>query len=271
MGHSRIFTLTRVCAHKLTMAALEGDVVCPPCKKQKPTHQPWCDGFYRCPICPDALGKDGRGYSRARNVPCKNPDLHLVPKRVSDTFEPGFFHWDTMEARNLDYKTDNQIKAGGTGWCWTCDCVRRDGEYVQIYKDGRNPNRVAPHSGVSGFLRIHARTAKDPPPQVVAELEVRQARTRHKDIQVIWCDGLYRCVYCVPEGQARPITSQQCKHFDDLPRINSASQHVLHFVPECKSGIVHKMMDQNFVKINRGGQSGCFRCRGDKPTCDTDL
>ena len=88
---------------------------------------------------------------------------------------------------------------------------------------------------------------------------------------MIWCDGLYRCVYCVPEGQARPITSEQCKHFDDLPRINSSSQHVLHFVPECKSGIVHKMMDQNFVKINRGSQFGCFRCRDEKPTCDTDL
>ena len=85
------------------MAALEGDVVCPPCKKQKlPTHQPWCDGFYRCAICLDALGKDGRGYSRARNVPCENPDLHLVPqKRVSGTFEPGFFRRPIRSSSNL--------------------------------------------------------------------------------------------------------------------------------------------------------------------------
>ena len=41
------------------------EAVCPPCKKQKPavTHLPWCDGFFRCTICPDALGTDGAALS----------------------------------------------------------------------------------------------------------------------------------------------------------------------------------------------------------------
>jgi hypothetical protein len=246
---------------------------CPPCKKQKPsvTHLPWCDGFFRCTLCPDALGTDGRGYTRARNVPCKNPDIHLVPQgRIYSSFTAGFFHWDTPEARSLDAGTDHMVKAGGTGWCFDCDSVLgHDGQYTQLYKDGRYPNRPVSHT--DSFLRIHARTAKDPPQRVLDGLEVRRVKGGDTKIQVMWCDGLYRCLDCVPAGQTRPITRAQCEHFDDLPRIKTTSRHVLHFVPQSNSGLVHDSMGEHFVEINRGAEHGCFACRGDTPTVDTDL
>ena len=81
----------------------------PPLKRQcrPPRRFPWCDGRFRCIHCPKALGRDGRGYSRARDVPCRNPDVHLTvnDKDNCDRYwlsDPNCVHFDLTYSQLRD-------------------------------------------------------------------------------------------------------------------------------------------------------------------------
>ena len=50
-----------------------------------------------------------------------------------------------------------------------------------------------------------------PKTEAVLRLEPRKPPQRARKVQLPWCDELYRCIYCVPNGQTRPISSKQCK------------------------------------------------------------
>ena len=100
----------------------------PPPKRQRrpPRRFPWCDGRFRCVHCPKALGRDGRGYSRARDVPCSNPDLHLTvnDKHNCDRYwlsDPNAVHFDLPLGRELNRSTGDTAKPGPEGWCSCCD------------------------------------------------------------------------------------------------------------------------------------------------------
>ena len=45
--------------------------------------KPWCDSRYRCYKCKGGIGRGGRGFKHAKNVPCKDPveHLHTTPQR----------------------------------------------------------------------------------------------------------------------------------------------------------------------------------------------
>ena len=38
---------------------------------------PWCDGRYRCLVCPNGIGPGGMGFSNVAHVPCKQRAMHM--------------------------------------------------------------------------------------------------------------------------------------------------------------------------------------------------
>eukprot|EP01046_Picozoa_sp_COSAG06_P018401 COSAG06_NODE_1281_length_10018_cov_15.949894_8_plen_248_part_00 len=91
-----------------------------------PRRFPWCDGNFRCPRCPNGMGPNGRGFTRARNVPCSDPDAHLT---ISDrdncseiwSFDFNQVHFDLPVGRELNRSTGDVAKPSGDGWCIACD------------------------------------------------------------------------------------------------------------------------------------------------------
>eukprot|EP01044_Picomonas_judraskeda_P006403 COSAG03_NODE_636_length_6600_cov_796.513921_2_plen_301_part_00 len=189
--------------------------LCRPCKKQRtPKYFPWCDQRFRCTVCPNALGRDGRGYARANLVPCQDRDKHLTFHTPNHWFDiPHVVHWDTHPAQQLDSATKpypNMIKAGPQKWCRQCDTY-------EIHTNGRFPNFIHdlhPHLRGFGFGLDDDFVLSDRLIRLASKVP-SQRKTR---VQVPYCDGLYRCLICCPQGQHEPLLNSQCLHVADLPK-----------------------------------------------------
>ena len=246
----------------------------PPRKRQKgaPGPTPWCDGRYRCILCPGGLGKGGRGYVNSRSVPCRARTSHLIPhvseamyQRRPTAAVPTCIHWDSNEGRAQDEYVNRRpvvaqiIRAGGDGWCKRCDpaALHVDGRFPHLLRGAPAPRNtlLTAHGGLMP-------KQWDDPVQTQRALASLRQRTRDKLHQVPWCDGLYRCVRCCPKGQGLPISREQCEHFDDLPRAKPGSGIVLHFDPT-QAETAHESMNDNYMEIMFGMRNGCGRCVGD--------
>lgn len=244
---------------------------CQPCKRRKrePRYFPWCDGAFRCTICPNALGKDGRGYTRARNVPCTNPEEHLTLRTETsgDYWDMrDVLHWDTLPARNLDSGTQprvNMVKAAGDGWCRQCDTRR-------IHTNGRYPHLGKHHvhpllQAAGGCLDDHYQLSDR-----LLRMSAKWSRQRETKVQVPLCNGNYVCMECALV-QPWPLTKAQCPHVDNLPK--AAPGTFLH-ISRCDQLRQFKnFRERNFAKHGKAVAYRCGYCM-DRPreqTADQDL
>ena len=231
----------------------------PPPKRgraKKPRYR-WCDGNYRCPICPGGLGRHGRGFTRARSVPCLDPDSHLTLRDTDDLdlyMQGDMLHWDLGQAKQLNRGAGEAIKAGPQGWCVCCDPFQR-------YKNGRPqpppcPTVVSSHVGQwpPQWDKTDAarRLGRDKPPQ------------RARKAQLPWCDGMYRCVICAPKGQTRPIGSAQCTDPAAHMPMGLRGQFV-HFEPTHTSANALLTGGAHAQLYITSRAAGCGRCAGSPP------
>ena len=103
----------------------------PPPKRQcrPPRRFPWCDQRFRCAHCPNGMGPGGRGFTRARNVPCSSPDVHLTvnDKDNCDRYwlsDPNCVHFDLLVGRELNRATGDAAKPGRDRRCKPENCPR---------------------------------------------------------------------------------------------------------------------------------------------------
>jgi hypothetical protein len=150
-------------------------------------------------------------------VPCENPAEHLtlVTTSAASFFKlSGVLHWDTVAARNLDSKTiphPNWIKAAPAGWCEDCD-------YERLHTNGRFPG-AEKDIGLHPLLRKFGYGLDEDYEMSDRLLTLARAPAqRATKVQVPFCDGKYRCLTCMPEGQYFPLSRQQCPHVNTLPK-----------------------------------------------------
>ena len=97
--------------------------------------------------------------------------------------------------------------------------------------------------------------------EAALRLEPSAPPQRARKVQLPWCDGLYRCVYCCPEGQTRPIGSKQCKDPAAHMPMGLRGQYV-HFLSPNPQENVLRFGDPELLEVcakvtaNWGGQ-GC--------------
>jgi hypothetical protein len=226
-----------------------------------PRRFPWCDGNFRCPRCPNGMGPNGRGFTRARNVPCSDPDAHLT---ISDrdncseiwSFDFNQVHFDLPVGRELNRSTGDVAKPSGDGWCIACDPH-------DIYINGRmqppsHPNPLDAH--VSTWPELWDKT------DAVLRLEPSAPSQRARKVQLPWCDGLYRCIHCAPQGQTRPISSKQCK--DPVAHMPMGTRgHFVHFLSTNTEDNVLRSGDRKLLEVLTMRTEGCGRCATDGMGC----
>jgi hypothetical protein len=216
----------------------------------------WCDGRFRCSTCVGGMGPDGRGYTRARNVPCVNPDKHLT---VSDCencdrywmSNPDAVHFDLPNGRRLNRETGDVAKPGPDGWCIACDA---HGQYTNGRP--RPPTYTIP-------LDAHV----GPWPEHWVETEaVRHLQSgplqRARKSQLPWCDGLYRCAYCCPTGQSRPIGRAQCSDPSAHMPTGVRGQFV-HFLTASSDENALRTGNARLLDVCCARVAGCGRCAND--------
>jgi|EP01046_Picozoa_sp_COSAG06_P013278 hypothetical protein len=226
-----------------------------------PRRYPWCDGKFRCVRCPKAMGRDGRGYSRARDVPCTDPDTHLT---VSDRdncdqywlSDPNAVHFDLTVGRDLNRSVGDVAKPGPDGWCIACDPHNR-------YANGRlqAPSRTIPlDAHVSTWPELWDKT------DAVLRLDPTTPPKRARKIQLPWCDGLYRCIHCAPQGQMRPVGSKQCT--DPMAHMPTGTRgHFVHFLSTNTEDNVLRSGDRELLEMFAMRVNGCGRCATDGLGC----
>ena len=153
----------------------------PPSKRQcrPPRRFPWCDNRFRCIHCPKALGRDGRGFSRARDVPCSNPDIHLTvnDKDNCDRYwlsDPNAVHFDLPLGRELNRATGDAAKPGPDGWC-VCSrtCSARPCRLAPTAAAAQNFNTEFSPATFPGQLRSY---------RLVGQSEFRSGLTEFSDV-----------------------------------------------------------------------------------------
>ena len=226
-------------------------------QRRPPRRFPWCDGRFRCVHCPKALGRDGRGYSRARDVPCSNPDLHLTvsDKDNCDRYwlsDPNAVHFDLPLGRDLNRSTGDAAKPGPEGWCLCCDAHDQ-------YTDGRlqAPSRAIPLDNHVGPWPQHWDKH-----EAALRLEPSAPSQRARKVQLPWCDGLYRCAHCCPTGQTRPISSKQCSNPAEHMPVGIRGQYV-HFLSSNSEQNALRTGDRALVEVYSMRTAGCGQCATD--------
>jgi hypothetical protein len=236
----------------------------PPAKRQctrPPRRFPWCDGNFRCAHCPNAMGPNGRGFTRARNVPCNDPDVHLTvsDKHNCDQYwlsDPHATHFDLPLGRELNRLTGEVAKPGPDGWCIACD---PHGQYT----NGRlqPPSRTIPLDAHVGSWPEHWDKT-----EAVLRLEPVAPPKRARNVQLPWCDGLYRCIHCAPHGQTRPVGTKQCKDLMAHMPMGTRGQFV-HFLTSNPEENVLRSGDAKLLEVSTMRAEGCGRCANNGMSC----
>jgi hypothetical protein len=226
-------------------------------QRRPPRRFPWCDGRFRCVHCPKALGRDGRGYSRARDVPCSNPDLHLTvsDKDNCDRYwlsDPNAVHFDLPLGRELNRSTGDAAKPGPEGWCSCCDPHDQ-------FLNGRL-------HAISHTIPLDAHVGPWPQHwdkhEAALRLEPSAPPQRARRVQLPWCDGLYRCVTCCPTGQPRPISSKQCSNPAAHMPTGLRGQYV-HFLSSNPEQNALRTGDPKLLEVSTMRTEGCGQCAND--------
>eukprot|EP01043_Picozoa_sp_COSAG02_P032449 COSAG02_NODE_2168_length_9608_cov_38.056893_12_plen_220_part_00 len=207
------------------------------------------------------MGRDGRGYSRARDVPCSDPDAHLTlsDKDNCDRYwksDPNAVHFDLSVGRELNRVTDDAAKPGPGGWCVACDPCRQ-------FTDGRlqAPSYTIPLDAHVGPWPEHWERH-----EAALRLEPSAPPQRARKVQLPWCDGLYRCVHCCPKGQTRPIGSKQCSNPAAHMPLGLRRQYV-HFLSPNPQQNALRSGDRPLLEVFSMRPGGCGRCASDGLAC----
>ena len=141
------------------------------------------------------MGRGGRGFSRARDVPCKDRAAHMfdLPTRPSD----GLMHMCTIADACIQTDAFDALAAihpGTEGFCSDCNDVYTANISLRIKVQERRERGKRP------LARHIAKRAR----------VVTTARNRLAQLQ--WCDGKFRCVVCFPQGQTRRLSAKRCSN-----------------------------------------------------------
>ena len=229
------------------------------CCARPPRRIPWCDGRFRCTICPKGMGRNGTGYARARNVPCTDPGAHLT---VSDAencdpqfaqfSDPNAVHFDLPVGRALNRDAGDVAKPGNDGWCIACDPHK-------LFQNGRM-------QATTYTIPLDAHVGTWPEgcnrSEAVQHLQPAAPAQRARTAQLPWCDGLYRCAYCLPAGQTRPLGAKQCRDPTAHMPAGARGQFV-HFLPSCGTNAL-RTGDEALLEVScMRYTGGCGRCAAD--------
>ena len=173
----------------------------------------FCDYRFRCVHgCEGGLGRGGRGFKRARHVPCRNPDEHLrhsVGVNTSDwLIHPTMFPdapelYQSVQECDAVQRSLALIRPGGTHWCAQCAGAR----------DDPPPRPPAPKRRRAEVVQrpterpLQNHVARRRPP---CEGTGAVVATRDRVAQLQWCTGKYHCPVCLPKGQTRRLGSKRC-------------------------------------------------------------
>ena len=201
----------------------------------------WCDGKYRCALCPGGTGRGGRGFSRPGRVPCTSPAVHMrTPDGWSCTDGQVHAHrfsrcpemYTTVAEFDAVQSNLATVRPGrAAGWCHECDMAEQT-------------------------ERVAKRPRTDAPRPMYNHVAARQCAPRgrgqdNRVTQLPWCDGLYRCIVCRPKGQARRLRPGQCSDPDGHMARGVARLQVVHLrpahgranqVPTGSEEVVHRLV-----------------------------
>ena len=203
----------------------------------------WCDGKYRCALCPGGTGRGGRGFSRPGRVPCTSPAVHMRAPDVHGwsctdgcVHVHSFSRCQEMYTSIAEFETVQSSLAAvqpgrPTGWCHQCDVDE------EVERAAKRPRTDAPRPMYN---------------HVTARQCAPCGRGRDNRVtQLPWCDGLYRCLVCRPEGQARRLRPGQCSDPDGHMARGVARLQVIHLrpahgranqVPTGSEEVVHRLV-----------------------------
>ena len=188
------------------------------CKKTPTMPRPeappvWCDGKYRCALCPGGTGRGGRGFSRPGRVPCTNPTVHMrTPDVHGWSCSDGQVHVHCFSRCPELYATAAEFEAvQSNGWCHECDMAE------EAERAAKRPRTDAPRP-----MYNHVAARQCAPCGRGQDNRVTQLPS---------CDGLNRCVVCRPKGQARRLRPGQCSDPDGHMARGVARLQVVHLRP----------------------------------------
>jgi hypothetical protein len=235
-----------------------------------PVPPPWCDGRWRCTVCPGGLGEGGRGYARFRNVGCRDPEGHIIniqpmpnqlihvcrracscdiyPRRpiVRDS-EPRSAPFQICSAQYATIQTP-------TAWCSACT--------REIDAVPNHPNAAPPPPNAARVLDRHIK----PLPANAAT----RARKRRRESQLLWCDRKYRCVHCFPKGQTRPLSISRCSDQRAHMPFGIAGEEVVHLAAPY-GGLFQIPDDAKATLRDLVASCECGQCRSMLRTCELQV
>ena len=200
-------------------------------------------------MCKGGIGRGGRGFKHAKNVPCEDPAEHLYTcngRRHPLHIFNARVHYDTEEDYEDAQRNITEARPGPKGWCHECACER----------DDLPPKPPAPK-------RRRTQTGTRPLENHVAQRPVcagtgEVAATRNRVAQLQWCTGKFHCPVCLPKGQTRRLGSKQCTDPQGHMPHGVARKDVVHVRPV--GGAASQLTDAQLAAIPP--EEMCEQCRG---------
>lgn len=209
-------------------------------------HRAYCDSRFRCVHCPGGIGRGGRGFTRARNVPCMDPTDHLRRSaglsiddwRIHPT---QFWAIPEMYASPAEFEATQRNLALVCGqWCVQCTRERDD------------PAPAAKRRRTGGARPLASHIARRP----AGTGDV--SATRDRIAQLAWCDSRYRCIVCLPKGQTRRLSSKQCSDRGAHMPHGVSRKETVHFRPV--GAAETQLSEEQLLKMKSDGM--CHACEG---------